>query len=328
MVKGNLDLQMPSAPERLDFRDYVCIPMLTAAQNSDGGWGYQQGKESATESTAWALLALASSPESKRVHEFSSPMQRGKEWLRAAQLPDHSWPAFAKLSEGSWVTSLAALALHEHVETQNAVAGAVEWLCKEMPGESKWWRQWMQRLFAKRNVVRQNVALRGWSWTPGTSSWVEPTACALILMHQFFPPKTFPPNADTRRKLAEAMLYDRMCPGGGWNAGNPEVYGVAGEPLVGPTVWALIALQEYRERSENKMGLEWLLSMREKIQGPGSLALAHICFQVYGIEAPSIVPALREEYQQNQFLGSILVAASCALALDAPADWLSWERAG
>ena len=29
------------------------------------------------------------------------------------------------------------------------------------------------------------------------------------------------------------MLYDRMCPGGGWNCGNPKVYGVAGEPLVG-----------------------------------------------------------------------------------------------
>jgi hypothetical protein len=318
---------MPSPPEHLDFRDQVCLPMLAAAQNSDGGWGYQQGKQSATESTAWALLALAPAPKSKgESHEFSSAVRRGKEWLRATQLPDHSWPAFAKFSEGSWVTSLAALALHEYGESPDAVAGASEWLCKEMPGESKRWRQWMQRWFAKPNVVRQNDALRGWSWTPGTSSWVEPTACALILLHQLFFPKVFPPNAEERRKLAEAMLYDRMCPSGGWNSGNPEVYGVAGEPLVGPTVWALIALQQYRERSENQMGLQWLLSVREKIQGPGSLALACICFQVYGCEAPSIVPALRQAYQQNQFMGSVVVAACCALALDAPTGWLSWER--
>ncbi len=152
----------------------------------------------------------------------------------------------------------------------------------------------MQAIFGKRNLVRQNAALRGWSWTPGTSSWVEPTACALILLHELHGSKPFPPDAEKRRALAEAMLYDRMCPGGGWNSGNAEVYGVAGQPLVGPTVWALLALQKYRERAENQEALRWLLATQEQIEGPGSLALAHICFRVYGCNAPSIVPALRE----------------------------------
>ncbi len=326
---------MPSIPEHLDFRDQVCLPMLAAAQNSEGGWGYQLGKQSATEPTAWALLALASSLDSNLdsrgdASGFSSAVQRGKEWLRAAQLPDHSWAAFAKFPEGCWLTSLAALALHQYGDSTEAVSAGAKWLCKEWPGESKPWRQWMQRLFAKRNVarpvVRQNDALRGWSWTRGTSSWVEPTAFALILLHRVFFRETFPPDAGNRRSLAEAMLYDRMCPGGGWNSGNPEVYGVAGEPLVGPTVWALIALQEYRERAENQLGLNWLVSAQAKIQGPGSLALAYICFRVYGLQAPSIVPALRHAYQENQFLGSVVVAALCALALDSPAGWLSWER--
>jgi hypothetical protein len=68
------------------------------------------------------------------------------------------------------------------------------------------------------------------------------------------------------------------------------------------------------------------LSVGEKIQGPGSLALAQICFQVYDCSAPSIVPALRDAYQKNQFMGSVVVAALCALALDTPQRWLSWER--
>ena len=321
-MKGNLEFLMPSAPEHQDFRDQVCLPTLAIAQNSDGGWGYQRGKQSATEPTAWALLALTSLAHSM---EFSAAIGRGKDWLRAAQLPDDSWPAFAKFPDGCWLTSLASLALHELKDSPDAVAGGAKWLCNEWPAEGKLWRRWLLRLIAPRNRVRQNVALRGWSWTPGTSSWVEPTACALILLHQLFA-NAFPPDADRRRKLAEAMLYDRMCPGGGWNSGNAEVYGVAGQPLIGPTVWALIALQKYRERAENQSGLNWLLSAQDQIEGPGSLALAHICFQVYGNEAPSIVPALRQAYGENQFMGNVLVAAWCALALDDPAGWLCWER--
>jgi hypothetical protein len=205
------------------------------------------------------------------------------------------------------------------------VAGGASWLCGEWPGDSTPWRRWMQRLFGKPHLVRQNQALRGWSWTPGTSSWVEPTACALILLSQLQGSNAYPRDAGKRRSLAEAMLYDRMCAAGGWNSGNAEVYGVAGEPLVGPTVWALIALQKYRQRAENKAALDWLLSARGQIDGPGSLALAQICFRVYGCDERSIVPELRKAYGENQFLGNVLVAATCAVALDAPAGWLSWE---
>lgn len=313
---------MPSDSEHQDFRAQVCLPLLTDAQNSDGGWGYQRGKQSATEPTAWALLALARPADSNR---FVSAVRRGKDWLRTTQLPNYSWAAFARFPEGCWLTALACLALHQHGEAPDAVAAGAKWLCNEWPAEGKLWRRWLHRLVVRRSVVRQNPALRGWSWTSGTSSWVEPTACAVILLHQLFP-KAIPTDADERRRLAQAMLYDRMCPGGGWNSGNAEVYGVAGQPLIGPTVWALLALQNYRERAENQLGLNWLFSVREQIQGPGSLALAHICFQVYDCQAPSIVPALRSAHRDNQFLGNVIVAASCALALDAPAGWLRWER--
>ena len=46
------------------------------------------------------------------------------------------------------------------------------------------------------------------------------------------------------------MLYDRMCPGGGWNCGNPMVYGVPGEALIVPTVWALLALRDEPKKTE------------------------------------------------------------------------------
>jgi hypothetical protein len=46
---------------------------------------------------------------------------------------------------------------------------------------------------------------------------------------------------------------------------------------------------------------------------------------VYGCVVPSMVPALREAYERNQFMGNVLVAAMCAVALDASPVWLSWE---
>lgn len=318
---------LATSSEELDFRGRICLPMLVAAQNSDGGWGYQAGKESATEPTCWALFALAPSAQPDAdLDKNSSVISRGRDWLRTAQLPNHSWPAFSEFPEGRWLTALACLALQQSGESSEQVEAGAKWLCSETPGDSKWWRIQLQKIFAKnKNVIRQNSALRGWSWTPGTSSWVEPTACALILLHALSTTKALSPEAEYRRVMGEAMIYDRMCPGGGWNSGNSEVYGVAGEPLIGPTVWALIALQKYRDRSENRQGLKWLLSRRDSIQGPGSLALAHICFHVYGCDVPSMVPALREAYERNQFMGNVLVAAMCAVALGAPADWLSWE---
>jgi len=316
---------MVTTSEELEFRDRICLPILLAAQNADGGWGYQKEKESATEPTAWALFALAAAKSNDESNDISSAIFRGRVWLRSAQLPNHSWPAFVAYPEGRWLTSLACLALLQSGESEDRVVAGAKWLCGEWPGDSKLWRVVIQKMFAKKNLVRQDSSLRGWSWTPGTSSWVEPTACALILLHDLSIAKINIPEAEKRRAMAEAMLYDRMCPGGGWNSGNSEVYGVAGEPLVGPTVWALLALQEYRDRAENQLGLKWLLSRRESIQGPGSLALAHICFQAYGAEAPSLLPALGEMHERNLFLGNVLVTAMCAVALGAPAGWLRWQ---
>lgn len=296
--------------------------MLSAAQNSDGGWGYSRGKESATEPTAWALLALVSFANSE---PFSSAVARGKDWLRRAQLPDRSWPAFPGMEHGSWQTSLACLALQQYGDSTAAVAGGAKWLVSDLPADSKLVRQLIRKLLVKKTVVRQDTSLYGWSWTQGASSWVEPTSCALIFLEQYYAGGRFPANAAKRREIAEALLYDRMCAGGGWNTGNPEVYGVAGQPLVGPTVWALLALQKHRERAENQAGLKWLLSARDGMQGPGSLALAQICFAAYGCDVPSIVPALRRAHEENQFMGSIIVAAACAIALEAPASWLLWE---
>ncbi len=171
--------------------------------------------------------------------------------------------------------------------------------------------------------MRQNHSLRGWGWTPGTNSWVEPTSYSLILLRNI-PEDSYPPRAAQRRRLGEEMLYDRMCPGGGWNSGNPLVYGVAGEPRVGPTVWALLALQDYCDRPQNRRSLEWLESVYKDIRGPASLALAHTCLETYGRPTPALEPALQSLYLTNQFFHHVPVVAWAAVALSPRRDWLRW----
>jgi hypothetical protein len=307
------------------FLEEFCFPFLLRAQNADGGWGYMPGSASGTEPTCWALLALhgASNDDASE-----GAARLGPQWLRQAQLPDGSWPAFVGQQQGCWVTALACLALKAQQEARDSVARGVRWLCDTWPAEGGFWPRLGRRLQRTPAVVRQDSSLRGWNWTPGTASWVEPTSYSLILMKNLSG-ELLPPSSGKRVRLAEAMLYDRMCPGGGWNAGNPLVYGVAGMPRVGPTVWALLALLDQRDRPENRKSLDWLSAAFPEIQGPGSLALAHLCLQAHGrtvlgnrTSSSVLETSLRTRQAVNQFLMNVPVVAWAAIALSGVPDWL------
>jgi hypothetical protein len=171
------------------------------------------------------------------------------------------------------------------------------------------------RLRRSNTVTRQDSSLRGWSWIPQTASWVEPTAYSLILLNEV-PPTDLTSPLQERQRLGEAMLYDRMCPGGGWNNGNPVVYGVAGEPRVGPTAWALLALKANSERTENQQSLDWLERTYSRIPGAASTALAHLCLSTCGRTLPRLEDRLVSQYSDHGFLPSTMVAAWVLTALN------------
>jgi hypothetical protein len=193
------------------------------------------------------------------------------------------------------------------------VQKGLEWLLAAWPAEGSLWWRLRQSVFPS-GVVRQDSSLRGWNWTPGTASWVEPTAHALLFLRAL-PPQLLPPGATKRRQLAEGMLFDRTCPGGGWNTGNPLVYGVAGVPRTGPTAWALLALRDHADRAEIQKSLAWLEGAYSGIHGPASLALAHRSLAAYGRRVSPLAPSLGELYSQNQFFGNVLTIAWIMLAL-------------
>src|SRR6202047_3359328 len=167
--------------ERADiaFVERSCLPWLERAQNADGGWGFAQGSLSRVEPTSWALLAL---------QEFclsgcgDSAPARGLQFLQRTQLGDGSWPAAIGQKKGSWVTSLACWVLGARPEACGSVARGLRWLTAEWPGYSGLWWRLMRRFARGKRIVDQNDSLCGWSWTPGTASWVEPTSYAVLAM--------------------------------------------------------------------------------------------------------------------------------------------------
>jgi hypothetical protein len=292
-----------------------CRQFILRAQNAEGGWPYHPGLETAVEPTCWALIAL------RNAGDHAEAVDRGLEALKDCQLPDGAWPARPGHRLGCWTTALASLALFLFEGDCEPLRKGLDWLSDAWPAEGGlWWqmRGWLRPTAA---LTRQNSSLRGWSWTPGAASWVEPTAYSLMLL-SVVPESLHPARAARRRRLGEAMLYDRMCPGGGWNTGNPLVYGVPGERRVGPTVWALLALRANASRAENRRSLDWLEQAYPQISGPGSLALAHLCLEVHDRPTPGLEDCLGPLLGANGFLESVLAAAFSLMALNPQPDRL------
>ena len=302
------------------FANGVCLPWLRGAQNRDGGWGFRQGLESRVEPTCWAFEALLN----EGLDSNGDACRRALDFLRTTQLPDGSWPFAAGQKAGVSATALASWALLSDGNSPQAVSAGLSWLMQDSPRDSALWRRWLRRLSPARHYSREKGTHKGWGWNPGTSSWVEPTSVAMIVLDRC-PKQLLPAGANQRRQSAEAMLYDRMCPGGGWNCGDPLVYGVAGRPLVIPTAWALLALRSSPQRSENLVSLDWLERAVSGEQGPLSLALAQICLETYGRKWPANARRPEDLYFNHEFLGSTIAAAWVCLAANSSRSWITGE---
>ena len=148
---------------------------------------------------------------------------------------------------------------------------------------------------------------------------MEPTSYACLALRGS---KEVSAVARTRLQLAEEMLYDRMCAGGGWNAGNPTDYGVVGSPEFGPTTWALMALRGEAERRENLESLEWIEQNWARVNTPSALALAAIGLQAYGRENTRVLEALRSRWDDEKISWTVPAMAWTVLALSGDLKWL------
>jgi len=280
---------------------------LLDLQNPDGGWGPRRDSPSFTETTSLAVLAL---PESVEASE------RGRGWLRARQRPDGAWPVSEAVAGPSWMTSLAVLALTgSATDSARARRGAAWLLQLEGRGYPLLARAFLL-LFPRRRVVALNPDLKGWPWVPGTFSWVEPTAYAMLAlkrMRDALPPEPLRERLDQGRR----MLLDRACPGGGWNYGNSEVLGDVLWPYPDTTAWALLALQGGGARPvEVQEALSALARMIERNRSGLARSLAILALGAYGVDVERYRERLAERLSQVEAFGDVRALALAATALD------------
>ena len=242
-------------------------------QLPDGGWSFiSTSTQSAIEPTALALLGLPPDAAPKRAAAINL--------LLDCQNSDGSWPAFVGDDpEGCGLTGLALYALQRCGGTGAPVEQAIQWLLNTRGHESHWFWKWKFRT-ADRHVQFDPDKF-GWPWMYGTVSWVVPTAYSLLAL-----------KADSvcleedllqfRVQRGVEMLYDRLCPHGGWNAGNGVVYGQPMAPHPDTTALALLALQREAFTPSITASLDWLEQRAKTCSAPWSLALSVLALNAFG----------------------------------------------
>ena len=244
--------------------------VLIRRQSTAGGWSFFESTQISVEATCLALLAL--SP--LKPDAGSSPMDR----LLRLQHHDGGWPAFSGDEESSWTTALALNVLNITSDAVSAREQALHWLIEGRGREANWLWRWKFRI-ADRDV-RFNPDKYGWPWSPGTVSWVIPTAFSLVAIKQYTACNGLA-AADNRIRLGAGMLLDRACIGGGWNSGNSVVDGVPLVPHVEATAIALLALQDEERTPVIRTGLAWLKQRSTAIESVESLAWSILTLFVY-----------------------------------------------
>ena len=283
--------------------------LLRQTQNPDGGWGAIAGKQSNTESTALGLLALRSLDDSRE----NSVLEKAEQWLANTQNPDGSWSYGAGSKAPSWSTALAVMALSDSSVEGERLVRAGNWILAQEGSKPGILAKLILALSFQKKAVRLNDDLVGWSWTPGSFSWVEPTSYCLIALKKI-KSRLSAKAVQERVDQAELMIYDRMCEGGGWNYGNAAVYGDPLWPYPDITALALIALQDHKERNDNRVSLRALSKMAETTDSGLALGWATICLSVYGEDISELRKRLDQKFAKTKFLGETKPVALAILA--------------
>jgi hypothetical protein len=229
------------------------------------------------------VLALGSEAKDAR--------ERAQAFLLSAQNPNGSWPVFAGDDhDGSWLTSLTAITLRDLIAAIPARLKGLHWLLGNAGRESNWLWKWKFRT-ADRHVQFDPDKF-GWPWFPDTVSWVVPTTFAILALNQL-------PCSCGRFDLAPSridrgveMLIDRVCPGGGWNAGNGVVYGAAVRPHPDDTAIALLTLRSRQQEPVVQASLNYLERTAPALAAPWSLAWAILALAAHGRPITSLRRAL------------------------------------
>jgi hypothetical protein len=294
--------------------DQVANALITL-QNPDGGWGATRDRRSNTEATSLAVSALHSLGE----ESGKDRVIRGALWLTERQNPNGSWRLNDVATAGSWTTALAIIALSAFPEQQKRALDASRWLLTQEGSKPGILAELILWATGKSNVNRLNNDLIGWSWVPNSFSWVEPTSYALTALKKVR--SSLPAEAVNERiQQGEAMIYDRMCKGGGWNYGNSKVLDYALWPYPDTTAVALIALQDRAGDQANQESLQALRKTADEANSGLAASWAAISLNLYGQDTRDWQKRVEKRFRETGFLGETKTLALALMALNGKAN--------
>lgn len=258
----------------------VYLEKLVRWQNADGGWGYFPGRSSWLEPTFYAACALQGRDRRAGLRAF--------EQVRNWQRPDGAVAPNPAVREGTWVTALW-VSLHCIYGVQDrAFEAALAWMLRIHGAEGQLWRRIVDRASPKEPGADSRQF--GWSWFPGTNSWVEPTVHGLIALRKTFHSRGgrgHPRGWEIRRrvKVAEKMLLDRRCADAGWNYGARSALGIPLSSYPECTGIALLGLQGIRDEAM-KRSLSKAVDLWRSTRSPLARGWLRASLGLHGVSLP------------------------------------------
>lgn len=181
------------------------IDFIKSHQNPDGGWGYEAGRMSLVEPTAFCLLAIHSSGDTEGT-------ARGLDFLRTCQKDSGAVSIDPKSADGSWMAYAALLAFHAFGASAEE-SRLKSWILRFDDASGRFTPADIKAIA---EAYRYDASIMGWPWTPNTTGWVEPTALFILALL-----RAGVVANEKRIRSGVDLLLDRALPSGGWNFGNP-----------------------------------------------------------------------------------------------------------
>lgn len=236
----------------------------------DGGFAMRPGGQYRPDATAWAVMALC-------LWGYSAdPLRPARARVAAGQERDGRIIVAQDQPQAFWPTPLAVFAWHGQSEFDEPRSRAVQFLLQTTGRHFK---------KGKDSPIGHDPSIRGWPWTEGTHSWVEPTSLFIAALTIA--------GYGTHERVGEGvrLLMDRQLASGGWNYGNTTVFGTELAPMPESTGLALSALLGSVQKQDVSRSIDYLKGSLETLTTPLSLGWAILGLAAWG-ERPRNANAL------------------------------------
>ena len=250
------------------------IDFLKARQNPDGGWGYAAGRASLVEPTGLSVIALQAAGATVEAG-------RGLAFLKSCQKASGAVGIGPRDPDGGWMAYAALLAFHA-LGAGPEEERLKDWILGFEDASGRFSKDDVS-IIAERH--RYDASIPGWSWTPRTTAWVEPTALFVLSLRRAGVPAT-----EKRIRSGVELILDRRVRSGGWNFGNPYSKSYELEASTMSTALALAALGAAglpESRSAVGAGLRFLKEILGRDVSTASLAWALLALKSFPAGASS-----------------------------------------